>query len=85
MSETRRQLVHHLGSEGITVHRAGNLDTRSSLEICFKRTIRVSDNGTTNDLPPDLGNFEVFETSAYESLPKTMQAKGGYSISMYRT
>lgn len=85
MSETRRQLVHKLGSKGITIHRDGNLNNRSSLEICFERTIRVSDNGTTNDLPPDLGNLPVFETSDYEGLPKAMKAKGGYFIPMYRT
>ncbi|GAB7330087.1 hypothetical protein MBLNU13_g01764t1 [Cladosporium sp. NU13] len=84
MSETHRQLVHNLVSEGIMIHRDGNLNNRSSLEICFERTIRVSDNGSTNDLPSDLGNIEVFETSDYESLPKAMKAKGGYFIPMYQ-
>jgi hypothetical protein len=78
------QLVHRLGPEGIEIHREGTAGTNNSLEICFERTVRVSDNDTTNDLPPDLGNFPVFETSAYESLPQAMKAKGGYFIPMYR-
>jgi len=83
-TETSRQLVHKLGPEGIKVHREGNAYKKSSLEICFQRTVRVSDNNTTNDLPPDLGEFPVFEASAYESLPKAMKAKGGYLIPMHR-
>lgn len=84
-TETSRQLVHKLGPEGITIHRDGPSVTKSSLEICFERTVRVSDNGTTNELPPSLGNFPVFETSAYKRLPTAMKAKGGYFIPMYRT
>jgi hypothetical protein len=83
-SETSCQLVHKLGSEGIKIHREGISDTNSSLEICFERTTRVSDNGTTNELPPELGNFPVFETSVYKSLTEAMKAKGGYFIPMYR-
>lgn len=84
-SETSRQLVHKLGPQGIKIHREGSSVTKSSLEICFERTVRVSDNGTTNELPPGLGNFSVFETSAYKGLPEPMKAKGGYFIPMYRT
>lgn len=84
-SKTSRQLVHKLGPEGMKIHREGISDTQSSLEICFERTVRVSDNGTTNELPPDLGEFPVFETSAFKDLPQAMKAKGGYFIPMYRT
>ena len=84
MAETSRQLVHKLEPDGIKIHREGNLNTKNSLQISFQRTVRVSDNDTTNGLPPSLGNFPVFETSAYDSLPKAMEAKGGYFIHMHR-
>jgi hypothetical protein len=69
MFKTPRQLVHELVPEGITIHREGDLKIASSLQVSFQRTVRVSDNNTTNKLPPSLGNFPLFETSDYENLP----------------
>lgn len=83
-SETSPQLVHKLGPKGIKIHREGMSDTQSSLEISFERTIRVSDNNTTNNLPPSLGSFPLFEASAYKGLPSVMRAKGGYFFPMHR-
>jgi hypothetical protein len=56
-----------------------------TLVVGFKRTIRVSDNDSTNDLPPDLGSFPLYKTSDYEkTLPSQMAAKGGYFLPMHR-
>jgi hypothetical protein len=85
MFKTPRQLVHELVPEGITIHREGDLKIASSLQASFQRTVRVSDNNTTNKLPPSLGNFPLFETSDYENLPRAMKAKGGYFLPMHRT
>jgi hypothetical protein len=58
---------------------------QNSLVVRFKRTIRVSDNNSTNDLPPDLGSFPLYKTSDYEkTLPSQMAAKGGYFLPMHR-
>ncbi|WP_257067767.1 hypothetical protein, partial [Campylobacter jejuni] len=57
----------------------------SGLSIGFQRTIRVSDNDSTNDLPPSLGSFPLFRTCDYkETLPSQMEAKGGYFLPMHR-
>jgi hypothetical protein len=57
----------------------------SGLSISFQRTIRVSDNGSTNDLPPNLGSFPLFKASDYnETLPSQMAAKGGYFLPIHR-
>jgi hypothetical protein len=88
------KLGHELGSDldssqhacSIEVHR--ELPTpsyESPLLISFQRTIRVSDNNSTNDLPPDLDSFPLFKTSDYEeTLPSQMKAKGGYFLPMHR-
>jgi hypothetical protein len=56
-----------------------------TLTVGFKRTIRVSDNDSTNDLPPDLGSLPLYKTSDYEkTLPSQMAAKGGYFLPMHR-
>jgi hypothetical protein len=57
----------------------------SGLTISFQRTIRVSDNDSTNDLPPSLGSFPLYRTSDHrETLPSPMEAKGGYFLPMHR-
>lgn len=59
-----------------------------SLKVSFQRTIRVSDNGTTNDLPPGFGAFPLSSMSDYQesnALPAAMKAKGGYFMPMHRT
>lgn len=59
--------------------------TNYDLFVSFERTIRVSDNNSTNDLSPSLGHFPIFETSDYEeTLPSQMAAKGGYFLPMHR-
>lgn len=87
------KLVNELKSRGgaysqatsIDVRREGETLSSRSLQVSFQRTIRVSDNNTTNDLPPSLGPFPLFQTSDYKStLPQAMQAKGGYFLPMHR-
>jgi hypothetical protein len=85
MSDKPRQLVHELQPTGIVIHRDGDLSSANSLQVSFQRTIRVSDNNnTTNMLPPSLGSFPLFESSAHKSLPSAMRAKGGYFFPMHR-
>jgi len=84
MSELSRQLVHELQLTGINIHRK-DLSSAGSLQVSFVRTVRVSDNNTTNNLPPSLGNFPIFESSRYTKLPVAMKAKGGYFFPMHRT
>jgi len=79
--ELRHDLCSRRGSS-IKVHREWHT---SDLSISFQRTVRVSDNNSTNDLPPDLGSFPLFETSDYqETLPSQIAAKGGYLLPMHR-
>lgn len=55
------------------------------LSISFKRTVRVADNGDTNDLPPDLGAFPVYQSSKYAGrLPDHLSRKGGFFIPVSR-
>ncbi|KAG8355558.1 hypothetical protein FVEN_g6453 [Fusarium venenatum] len=55
------------------------------LTISFKRTIRVSDNKSTNDLPPDMGEFPLSKMDDYaETIPLSMAEKGGVFIPMYQ-
>lgn len=84
MSNKSRQLVHELQPTGIVIHRGGDLSSANSLQVSFQRTIRVSDNNTTNRLPPSLGKFPLFEASAHKGLPSAMRAKGGYFFPMHR-
>ena len=84
MSNTSRQLTHALQSTNIIIRRDGDLSSASSLQVSFERTIRVSDNNTTNNLPPSLGSFPFFEASAHKGLPSAMRAKGGYFLPMHR-
>jgi hypothetical protein len=55
------------------------------LEITFKRTIRVPDNGEVSYLPPDSGSFPLYNVADFASvLPQDMVDKGGLFFSMYR-
>ncbi|KAF8852869.1 ubiquitin-domain-containing protein [Acephala macrosclerotiorum] len=55
------------------------------LDISFRRTIRVPDNGSTYQLPPDCGPFSIFSVKDYEKqLPDLMVTKGGMFIPMYK-
>ncbi|KAF3915082.1 hypothetical protein ABW21_db0207988 [Orbilia brochopaga] len=54
------------------------------LEITFRRTIKVPDNGQTSDLPPDLGQMALTNvTTVARRLPDAMAAKGGLLIAMH--
>jgi hypothetical protein len=67
-------------SDDLTI-RAG----RSSLSISFKRTVRVPDNGKTNNLPPGLGSFPLYNVADFSNvLPQEMVEKGGLFFAMYR-
>lgn len=55
------------------------------LEIAFKRTIRVPDNGKVNQLPPSLGTFALHKVQDYaERLPPEVVRKGGVFLSMHQ-
>lgn len=95
MATDSRKLIHELrptpsreetSATSINIRRGWqNLTSPNSLSIEFKRTIRVSDNNNTNDLPPSLGSFPLYQTSDYlETLPLPMAAKGGYFLPMHR-
>lgn len=63
----------------------------TAMAICQARTRFKSpssglsdNNNTTNMLPPSLGSFPLFESSAHKSLPSAMRAKGGYFFPMHR-
>jgi hypothetical protein len=71
-----------------------------ALAVSFKRTIRVvswcssmqkpllilfqPDDGTTYQLPPNLGNFPLYNVSHYkDALPESMMLKGGCFMPVY--
>ena len=55
------------------------------LHITFHRTVRVSDNDKTNDLPPSFGTFPLYHVKDYaRKLPQFMVAKGGLFMPMYQ-
>lgn len=57
----------------------------STVDISFRRTIRVADGQDTSRLPPDFGAFPLYAVSAFEKqLPQTMAEKGGVLFPMYR-
>jgi hypothetical protein len=85
--------VHRLGKSSrygrdnlIEIYREGDRTPGRSLKVSFQRTVRVSDNGSTNHLPPSFGTFPLYTTSDYEksyTLPEAMKAKGGYFLPMH--
>ena len=55
-----------------------------NLEISFRRTVRVADNSTAYDLPPDCGPFPIYSVDEYKTqLPASMAAKGGVFVPIY--
>jgi len=71
----------------IGIRRKGEHADGRALTVSFQRTIRVSDNGSTNNLPPSFGAFPLYKTSDYQestALPAAMKAKGGYLMPMHR-
>jgi hypothetical protein len=75
-------------------------DEQEALTISFQRTIRIvgflpfallerakisqPDDGTTYNLPPDLGNFPLYNVAHYkETLPEKMMLKGGCFIPVH--
>ena len=95
MSDQSKKLAHELGGAEwvggkfynpmLRVYRKGDMESMADLWISFERTVRVSDNGSDNDLPLSLGHFPIFDTSNYEkTLPSPMAAKGGYFLPMHR-
>lgn len=60
-------------------------DIGQQCTMSFQRTVRVSDNGFTNSLPPSLGTLPLYQTSSYgTSMPDHLQRKGGFFLPMYR-
>lgn len=91
MAELKVNLVEPVGDEApgafeiIRVSRrcCGELRT---LDISLQRTIRVPDNAKTYNLPPDMGEFPVYNVSDFASkLPASLVEKGGVFIPIYRT
>jgi hypothetical protein len=75
----------HQSSKLIVSSVGDGVHATQTLEISFKRTVRVSDNGETNALPPSLGSFPIYSTEKYASkLPTYMAGKKGFFIPMYR-
>ena len=72
--------------ESIEVSRAiGIRRIKQDLSLSFRRTVRVADNKSVNDLPPDLGSLPLYEVKNYESkLPGPMAAKGGFFFPMHQ-
>jgi hypothetical protein len=58
---------------------------RSTLDVSFRRTVRVPDNQRSYDLPPDGGAFPLFSVNRYrEQLPAEIADKGGVFLPIYR-
>jgi hypothetical protein len=54
------------------------------LDISLRRTVRVPDNGTTYELPPDYGPFPSYLVTEYKpKLPLEMSLKGGLFVPIY--
>jgi len=59
-------------------------DTLHRVTIQFKRTLRIPDDDNTYLLPESVSNFCLFETSAFEKMPRSLQAKGGLLFPIYQ-
>lgn len=58
--------------------------SKSVLDISFRRTVRVPDNGRRYDLPPDCGAFPLFSTKRFQkNLPKDIADTGGVFLPIY--
>lgn len=54
------------------------------LDISLRRTVRVPDNDTAYDLPPDCGPFPVYSVKNHKSqLPNSIASKGGLFMPIY--
>lgn len=94
MSTQGPPLVHKLGQSTrhgkedlIDIRRKGEYAAGRALKVSFQRTLRVSDNGSTNNLPPSCGTFPLYKVSRYQedsTFPESMKAKGGYFMPMHR-
>ncbi|KAG2126067.1 hypothetical protein DEU56DRAFT_892141 [Suillus clintonianus] len=64
---------------------ADSLSINDSLTISFRRTIRVPETGKSNNLPPGLGSFPLYNVSEFSHiLPQDMVEKGGLFLAMYQ-
>ncbi|KAI1360894.1 hypothetical protein F5Y08DRAFT_343231 [Xylaria arbuscula] len=68
----------------VVKHRSAHYRAQN-LKIKFKRTVRVPDNNEDANLPPGLGDFQLFKTRDFTSkLPADMAADGGLFFTMYQ-
>lgn len=57
----------------------------STLDISFRRTVRVPDNDRSYDLPPDGGAFPLYSVNRHRrQLPADIVDKGGVFLPIYR-
>jgi hypothetical protein len=57
----------------------------ATLDVSFRRTVRVPDNQRSYDLPPDGGAFPLFSVIRYrERLPADITTKGGAFLPIHR-
>ncbi|TDZ29306.1 hypothetical protein C8035_v011306 [Colletotrichum spinosum] len=76
------RLEKHVGNDSIVVSHGSEAD---ALTIALNCTIRVPDNRDTNNLPPGLGTFPLFNVKDYaHKLPESMARKGGIFFPMYQ-
>ncbi len=55
------------------------------LKISFRRTVRVPDNSSSSQLPPDLGSFPLHKVQDFaDTLPGNVVGKGGIFMPVYR-
>lgn len=78
-AKLQKPMLSSLGHKSIRVSYGCDV-----LDISFRRTVRVPDNGDAYDLPPDCGPFPIFSIKQNASkLPKEMTSKGGLFIPIY--
>jgi len=55
------------------------------MDVEFKRTMRLPEDGQTYDLPAYFGSFPLLDVKYFKNrMPKYMQDKGGHFISLYQ-
>lgn len=90
MADLRVNLVDPVGIAAPSAHTTIRISRlccgeRRTLDISLRRTIRVPDNKRTYELPPDLGEFPIYNVRDYSSkLPPSLVKKGGLFIPIYR-
>jgi hypothetical protein len=91
MADLNVNLVKRVESGGPGAHKTirvsrlccGELRT---VDISLRRTIRVPDNKTSYELPPDLGAFPIYNVEDFGSkLPPSIVETGGLFMPIYRT